>query len=131
MALQKKIEDNKGIEKTYHRISKIDFNIEDKTIQATVKSYKNVDYRNKEKRYLELQKLIADKEKALALQEIKEDDDTYVGYLAEMEYTPYSTVLSTDVYTLENIDINANITVADVYTKLKERHGIFIDALDI
>lgn len=78
-----------------------------------------------------MQKLIVEKEKALALQEIKEDDETYVGYLAEMEYTPYSTVLSTDVYTLENIDINANITVADVYTKLKERHGIFIDALDI
>lgn len=132
MALQKNIEKENGIVCQYHRISNINLDVDNKCILVNIKSYISKEMRDKEKRYIEISKLISEKEKMIALHEITREDKEYLNLIIEKESLPSNTVIEEKEYRLEKtINVDTVITVSEIYNLLKENHGVFIDSIDI
>lgn len=132
MALKKDIKKENGIVCNYHRISNLNLDVDNKCVHVKIKSYINKEMRDKEKRYLELQNIILDKEKKIILQEITDQDKEYLLAKSEIETIPSNTVIEIKEYILEvNVNVDTTLKIADIYNMLKTSHGIFMDSLDI
>lgn len=132
MALQKEIIKENGIVCNYHRVSNLNLDVDNKCVYVKIKTYVNQEMRDKEKRYIEISKLISEKEKMIALHEITREDKEYLNLIIEKESLPSNTVIEEKEYRLEKtINVDTVISVTEIYNLLKENHGVFIDSIDI
>lgn len=132
MALQKEIIKENGIVCNYHRVSNLNLDVDNKCVYVKIKTYVNQEMRDKEKRYIEISKLISEKEKMIALHEITREDKEYLNLIIEKESLPSNTVIEEKEYRLEKtINVDTVISVTEIYNLLKANHGVFIDSMDI
>lgn len=138
MALYKEITDNKGVITRYFRISNITFDIDNDSLNITVREYTNEDYRDIEKNIRALKEEINEKQSVINTlnenyreneEEILEKNKELYSLITELNSLNESSYyVGETVYSFDFVDQDYSIT--DCYNLLKTL-DVFVNSTNV